>query len=165
MTTASVTSISSAKKKTTSRRTRSVPKLTAWEKQASKYMVGTLAVVILTMLGVSLEHLASGIQSITGTAMLGAWSLAVAVDCGMVTSEIALIMLSRLPDLGVEKYAKRFVIATILISMALNVLAFWPSELKAVPCILAVVLGCGIPAGVYHLTRVAGKIWLATAKK
>ena len=29
--------------------------------------------------------------------------------------------------------------------------------------VLAVILGAGIPLGVYHLTRVAGRIWLAAS--
>jgi hypothetical protein len=52
--------------------------------------------------------------------------------------------------------------ATLAISMALNVLAFWPDRITVIAAILAVTLGCGMPAGVYHLTRVAGKVWLVT---
>ena len=38
-------------------------------------------------------------------------------------------------------------------------------DLAVVGMVLAVILGAGIPLGVYHLTRVAGRIWLATANR
>jgi hypothetical protein len=125
-------------------------------------LVIALAVVIATILGVSLQHLAWGIQAVTGTMAWSSWALAAAVDVGMVASEITLIVLARLPDIGVTPFARRYVIATLAISIALNVLAFWPDRIMVIAAILAVALGCGMPAGVYHLTRVAGKVWLVT---
>ena len=50
-----------------------------------------------------------------------------------------------------------------MISIALNVWAFWPpaSDAAVIGMALAIILGAGIPLGVYHLTRVAGRIGLA----
>ena len=158
-----IRSTTPAKRRTARRR--ATPKLRPFEKRMARYIVGSLGVVILVILGVSLEHLAHGIATVTKSAAWAAWSLSVAIDVGMVASEITLILLAKMPDLGVEKYAKRYVIATIVVSMALNTLGFWPADPTPVATALAVVLGCGIPAGVYHLTRVAGKVWLARSHK
>ena len=119
------------------------------------------------MLGVSLEHLASGIAEITHSATWSAWALAIAIDVGMVASEVALIVLATFPNIRVADYAHRYVVSTIVISIALNIWAFWPAagEGAVTAMALAVVLGAGIPLGVYHLTRVAGRIWLATADR
>lgn len=128
-----------------------------------------LSVVVAVMLGVSLEHLARGIQEITQAHAWSAWALAIAVDVGMVASEVAVIVLATLPNIDVERYARRYVIATIAISMALNIYAFWPDQVIGASgytaAALALVLGAGIPLGVYHLTRVAGRIWLATSNR
>jgi hypothetical protein len=71
--------------------------------------VVALAVVIATILGVSLQHLAWGIQAVTGTMAWSSWALAAAVDVGMVASEITLIVLARLPDIGVTPFARWYV--------------------------------------------------------
>ena len=136
--------------------------LEPWERRLSHGLVIALSMVIATILGVSLQHLAWGIQTVTGTMTWSSWALATAVDIGMVASEITLIVLARRPDIGVTPFARRYVIATLAISMALNVLAFWPERITVIAAGLAIALGCGMPAGVYHLTRVAGKVWLVT---
>jgi hypothetical protein len=54
-----------------------------------------------------------------------------------------------------------------VISIALNVWAFWPpvDEAAVVGMALVITRGAGIPLGVYHLTRVAGRIWLAMTNR
>jgi hypothetical protein len=119
------------------------------------------------MLGVSLEHLATGIKEITHSASWSAWALAIAIDVGMVASEVTLIVLATLPNIMVSTYAQRYVIATVVISIALNIWAFWPENAhgEVIAMGLAAILGAGIPLGVFHLTRVAGRIWLATSNR
>ncbi len=165
MTKATVTAISTTKqqpKRKPTQSRRASPKLTAFEKRMGKHIIRALAAVIFTILAVSLEHLAHGITTVTNSAAWAGWSLAIAIDVGMIASEVTLILLAKMPDIGVESYAKRYVIATIAVSMALNTLGFWPEDVDYVSAALAVALGCGIPAGVYHLTRVAGRIWIAS---
>jgi hypothetical protein len=144
-----------------------VPRLTATEQRLGRHLVVALGAVIIIMLGVSLEHLASGIREITHSTVWSAWALAIAIDVGMVASEIALIVLATFPNIRVAGYAHRYVASTIVISIALNVWAFWPPEDDAtlIGQVLAVILGAGIPLGVYHLTRVAGRLWLATSNR
>ena len=166
MTIATVTKLKTEpKRKRPTNARRASPKLKVWERKASKHIIISLCAVIITILGVSLEHLAHGIATVTNSATWASWSLAVAIDVGMIASEIALILLSKMPDIGVENYAKRYVLATIVVSMALNTLGFWPANVNVVSVTLAIVLGCGIPAGVYHLTKVAGKLWMAISIK
>lgn len=144
-----------------------VPRLNATEQQLGRGLVIALGTVVAIMLGVSLEHLASGIREITHSTGWSAWSLAIAIDVGMVASEIALIVLATFPNIQVAGYAHRYVISTIAISIALNVWAFWPptGDTAVIGMALAITLGAGIPLGVYHLTRVAGRIWLATTNR
>jgi hypothetical protein len=160
------------KKSTTRQRSRrkvreKVPRLNPTEQRLGRGLVIALGAVVTIMLGVSLEHLASGIREITHSTGWSAWALAIAIDVGMVASEVALIVLATFPNIRVAGYAHRYVVSTIVISMALNVWAFWPpgGDLAVVGMTLAVILGAGIPLGVYHLTRVAGRIWLATADR
>ncbi len=157
-----VTTLKNVKRKKYTNSRRASPKLRPWEKRTSQRVIVALSLVIITILAVSLEHLAHGIVTVTKSATWAGWSLAIAIDVGMIASEITLILLAKMPDIGVEKYAKRYVLATIAVSMALNTLGFWPENMNPVSVTLAIVLGCGIPAGVYHLTRVAGKLWMAT---
>lgn len=144
-----------------------VPRLTATEQRLGRHLMVALGAVVIIMLGVSLEHLASGIREITHSSAWSAWALAIAIDVGMVASEVALIVLATFPNIRVAGYAHRYVASTIVISIALNVWAFWPPEDDAtlIGQVLAVILGAGIPLGVYHLTRVAGRLWLATSNR
>lgn len=144
-----------------------VPRLTATEQRLGRHLVLALGAVVTIMLGVSLEHLASGIREITHSTAWSAWALAVAIDIGMVASEVALIVLATFPNIRVAGYAHRYVASTIVISIALNVWAFWPphDDAALIGRVLAVILGAGIPLGVYHLTRVAGRVWLATSNR
>lgn len=144
-----------------------VPRLTATEQRLGRHLVVALGAVVTIMLGVSLEHLASGIREITHSTAWSAWALAIAIDVGMVASEVALIVLATFPNIRVAGYAHRYVVSTIAISIALNVWAFWPphGDPAVTGMVLAVILGAGIPLGVYHLTRVAGRIWLAASNR
>jgi hypothetical protein len=144
-----------------------VPRLTATEQHLGRHLVVALGAVVTIMLGVSLEHLASGIREISHSTAWSAWALAIAIDVGMVASEVALIVLATFPNIRVAGYAHRYVVSTIAISIALNVWAFWPpaSDAAVIGMALAIILGAGIPLGVYHLTRVAGRIWLATSNR
>lgn len=144
-----------------------VPRLTATEQRLGRHLVVALGAVVTIMLGVSLEHLASGIREITHSTAWSAWALAIAIDVGMVASEVALIVLATFPNIRVAGYAHRYVVSTIAISIALNVWAFWPpqGDPAVTGMLLAVILGAGIPLGVYHLTRVAGRIWLAASNR
>ena len=108
-----------------------VPRLTATEQRLGRHLVVALGAVVTIMLGVSLEHLASGIREITHSTAWSAWALAIAIDVGMVASEVALIVLATFPNIRVAGYAHRYVVSTIAISIALNVWAFWPR--KAIP--------------------------------
>ncbi len=149
------------------KRRKSVPILNEHERRLGIGLVTSLGMVVLIMLGVSLEHLATGIQEITHSAGWSAWALAIAIDVGMVASEVTLIVLATLPNIMVSTYAQRYVIATVVISIALNIWAFWPVEAEGdvIGMGLAAILGAGIPLGVFHLTRVAGRIWLATSNR
>lgn len=134
-------------------------RLNAWEKRLTNRVVFCLALVNMTILGVSLEHLASGIIEISGSPAWSGWAMAVAIDLGMVASEVATIALGVAVP-GVVAYAHRYVVATIFASMVLNIMGFWPAETNIVGASLAIFLGCGIPAAVWHLTRISGELWM-----
>jgi hypothetical protein len=88
----------------------------------ARYAPWTLAVLFLA---VSMPHLSSGFQSITGCSVITGWLMAVAIDCAQVTSKLQLTLAGKL-DVGSS--AKRTALAIILastgLSMTLNVLGF-----------------------------------------
>ena len=96
-----------------------VPRLTAIEQRLGRHLVVALGAVVTIMLGVSLEHLASGIREITQQRLVGLGP-GVAIDVGMVASEVALIVLATFPNIRVAGYAHRYVVSIIAISI-LNV--------------------------------------------
>lgn len=115
---------------------------------------GTVAMVLT---GLSLSHLAHGIHVVTGAGMVEGWAMGIGIDLGFMASEAAILMAStEAVRRKVEVYAKPTIIGTMLMSAALNAMAFgmqapnWTFRQFA-----AALLGFAIPALIYALARIS----------
>lgn len=136
-------------------------KLTAFQKRmANKFVIPLIAACNLALMGISLEHLATGIAGIFGQAIWIGFAAALAIDTGMIAAELVTITMgSKLRETAV--YAERYVYGTVLASMLLNSMAFYANAEGPFHQALAVMFGIALPIGIWTLTRAAGGAWLA----
>lgn len=116
---------------------------------------GSTGGVAVVLTGLSLSHLAHGIELVTGAAAWECWALAVGVDLGFLAFEVALLCAAtEAVRRSVGRWAHPAVMVLLVISGCLNALAFahaatdW--RLAA-----AAALGLSIPTLVYVLARVS----------
>ena len=126
-------------------------------RDAMRQTMATCAIagVALTLTGLSLTHLTSGVQHVTGGGTVESAAMAVGIDLSFIALEISQVL--KLPD-PVAKVVKRFaqpaIIGTMLASAALNAFGF-SEHAQGLMVYPAIVLGCAIPALIYALTRVS----------
>ena len=114
-----------------------------------------VASVAVALLGLSLAHLASGIQVITHAPTWEAWCLAIGLDVGFISAEAAMLCASSMSvRREVARFAKPTIVGTILASAGMNALAF-ASQSDGWMVYPAAGLGLAIPAMVFALSRIA----------
>lgn len=119
--------------------------------------IGAVAVVLT---GLSLDHLAHGIDIVTGTAGWHSWAMAVGIDVGFISMELA--QLSAANDKvarQIVKFTKPAIVGTMIGSAAMNAFAF-AAQTTGYMVAPAVVLGLAIPAMIYALTRVGAALYI-----
>lgn len=112
------------------------------------------------VLGLSVTHCTESISLLTGSHWCLACLLAVGIDAGMVTCELAeLASHGSKAECKVRPWARAYIVAAVLLSVLLNAYAF---GLHAADGMVwaAWVLGACIPVLVYALGRVAGHLWM-----
>ena len=119
--------------------------------------IGAVAIVLT---GLSLDHLASGISIVTNNAGWQNWAMAVAIDLGFVTLELAQISAAtdKVSKL-IAKFTKPAIVGTMVGSAAMNAFAF-AAQATGYMIGPAVVLGLAIPAMIYALTRVGAALYV-----
>jgi hypothetical protein len=111
--------------------------------------------VAFALLGLSLAHLASGVQLITQAPAWESWALAIGLDIGFISAEAALLCAATASvHREVTRFATPTIIGTILASAAMNALAF-ASQASGWYVYPAAALGTAIPAMVFALSRIA----------
>jgi hypothetical protein len=114
-----------------------------------------VASVAVALLGLSLAHLAAGVELLTNAPKWEAWALAIGLDIGFISAEAALLCAAT-PSVHreVAKFATPIIVGTIMASAGMNALAFayQSSGWMVYP---AAALGTVIPGMVYALSRVA----------
>src|SRR6185436_19994131 len=80
--------------------------------------------VALTLTGLSLDHLASGIILVTGCVAWQGWALAVGFDLGYVVLELIQLAVEDKLRARIRRWAQPTIVGTILGSAALNAFAF-----------------------------------------
>ena len=115
----------------------------------------------ITIMLVSLEHLATGFADYTGVYWLAAWILALATDGGLIGAELVLAFFGPfLPD--VRRYAWGIIAMVTPLSMFMNWHGFAHAGLSET---MAVVLGIGLPLLILLCSKVASTLYIAAANK
>jgi hypothetical protein len=120
----------------------------------------------ILLLMVSMPHLASGFQTITGSGPLAGWLLAIAIDSAQVTAKVQLTMTNQYATTDATKWTAAGVIAaTSLLSMALNVLAFLAGATNTTGTVLAWTAGILLPLLVLSLSYTGSAFALAKTRR
>jgi hypothetical protein len=120
--------------------------------------IGGVGVTLVTL---SLNHLAHGIELVTGAPTWEAWAMAVGIDFGFVALEA-----SQLAAMGeklrkqIARWARPAIIGTVIGSAAMNAFAFAAQTTTLWMTSAAVTLGIAIPALVYALMRVGAALYI-----
>lgn len=144
-----------------------IPRSAAWKRKIARqgfasYAVGTVALVLT---GLSLSHLAAGVQTLTHGSEWHAWAMALGIDLGFIGLELAQLCVTT-ADLRrtVERFACPAVQGTLVMSALMNAYAFAIHAPNAWFAGAACVLGVSIPALIYVLTRVSVAMWIDCQK-
>jgi hypothetical protein len=114
--------------------------------------VGTVAMVLT---GLSLHHLASGIELVTRAPTAEAWAMAIGIDLGFIALEAAqLCAASQAAAKAIGRWSKPAIVGTLAASAVMNALAFG-AQAEGWLVYPAAALGVAIPALIYALSRVA----------
>jgi hypothetical protein len=120
--------------------------------------VGAVGVGVL---GLSVAHCTESIGLLTGSHWVLSALLAVGIDAGMVSSELAELAAhgTKAAD-DIKPWTRGYTVAAVLLSVLLNAYAFGLHAADGMQW-AAWLLGAVIPGLVYALGRVAGHLWQA----
>ncbi len=119
-----------------------------------------IGAVSVALVALSLDHLAHGIDIVTGTTGWQSWAMAVGIDLGFIALEIA--QLAAATDKvakSIAKFTKPAIVGTMLGSAAMNAFAF-ASAATGYMVAPAVILGISIPGLIYALTKVGAALYI-----
>jgi hypothetical protein len=119
------------------------------------FAAGALGLVALTLTGLSLSHLASGIAAITGCECWEGWSMAIGIDLGFVALELLQLMVGDRVRRQIAGYSKPAILGTLSGSAILNALAFSSHAANVYFLAGGIAFGIAIPAAIYCFVRVA----------
>ena len=125
-------------------------------------LVGGTAVAIT---GLSLAHLAHGVEIITHSPAWQSWAMAVGIDIGFIATELATITVTDKLRKAISRFAKPAILGKLATSAAMNAFAFAKDVDGIVMTTAAIALGVAIPALIYALTRVGAALWIDTHSK
>ncbi|WP_027521721.1 hypothetical protein [Bradyrhizobium sp. Ec3.3] len=144
-----------------------VARSAGWRRKIARQRFAAYAVagVALVLTGLSLSHLAAGVQMLSQGTTWHAWAMAVGIDLGFIGLELAQLCVTTAElRRHVSRFADPAVKGTLIVSAAMNAYAFaihapsWP--FIAAACLL----GVSIPALIYVLTRVSVAMWIDCQK-
>jgi hypothetical protein len=132
------------------------PRLSKRSRLARRLVAGWAGGAGLAVLGLSVSHVATAIQAITGEGA-GSVALAIGVDCGMVACEAIEAICGDCEE--AVAWAKRVVWGTLGLSAALNAWAFSAHAATWALWVLSIGLGVLCPFLVFGLFRAATAAW------
>lgn len=124
------------------------------------WSAGSIGLVAATITGLSLAHLAHGVQVVTGDSPYAAWPFAVGIDLGMIGAEVA--MLTNPGSKAISKWANPFVWGTLAASAMMNAFAFAEHATSTPMMAAAIAMGLAIPAAIYCLMRIGAAQYLGS---
>ncbi|HET6574109.1 MAG TPA: hypothetical protein VFG68_10935 [Fimbriiglobus sp.] len=120
----------------------------------------------ILLLMVSMPHLAGGFQTVCHCGPLAGWLLAVAIDTAQVVAKLQTTLAKRYTTTPSVRWTSTGIIAgTILMSMALNVMAFLAGARTVTGTVLAWVAGVMLPLLVLALSYTGSAFALAKVRK
>lgn len=116
--------------------------------------------VAVTLTALSLNHLAHGIEIVTSAPSWEAYAMAVGIDCGFISAELAQLFASN-EKLAkkISRFTKPAIVGTLIGSAAMNAFAF-SNAVQGWMIVPAVLLGVAVPALIYALTRIGGALYM-----
>lgn len=119
-----------------------------------------IGAVAVTLTGLSLSHLAHGIELVTSSPSWQAWAMACGIDLGFVALELAMVTAGDKLRKQIARLANPTIIGTLAGSATLNAFAFAAGASGLGQQVAAVVMGIAIPALIYALTKVGAALYL-----
>jgi len=111
-----------------------------------KHYRAFLALIALALLALSLQHLAHGVEQVTGSSTIHSWLMAIGIDGALVAVEMAILQ-------GINsRWTLGILVAACVLSAGFNVLGFMAHATGTLGQVLAVALGIFIPVTVYGIT-------------
>lgn len=140
---------------------RAMVRASAQEIRAQRYSAGLLGGVAVVLMGLSLSHLAHGIELITSPSYAWeSWAMGVGIDCGLVATEVATLTAGQKVRQETRWYSIAMIAGTLVLSAAMNAYGF-ASQATTIPFQTAgVIFGVAVPAMVWTLTRQAAAHYL-----
>jgi hypothetical protein len=138
----------------------------AQEVQAQRYSAGALGGIAAVITGLSLSHLAHGIEVITHPSYAWeAWAMAVGIDLGMIVTEIATLTAGERVRRETRWYSVVMIAGTLVLSAAMNAFGFASQADTLAFQAAGVVFGLAVPAAIYVLMRQAAAHYLDAHKR
>lgn len=130
-----------------------------------RYAAIALGAVAVTLTALSLTHLAAGLAIVTHAPLWEAWAMAVGIDLGFITLELAQIAVTsdKLRS-QLQRYVMPSIVGTLVGSAVMNAFAFASHADGALMTGGAIVMGAAIPALIYALTRIGAALYLDGSK-
>jgi hypothetical protein len=126
-----------------------------------RYAAGAIGTVALTLTGLSLSHLAEGVQALTHGTEWHSWAMAAGIDLGFIGLELGqLVVTTERLRATVARYANPTIIGTLIASAIMNAYAFGSRADNWEQLVSACALGCAVPALIYVLTKVSAAMWI-----
>jgi hypothetical protein len=119
-----------------------------------------IGAVAVCLTGLSLSHLAHGIELVTDSGVTEAWAMAIGIDVGFIAMELAqLNAATEKLAKAIARFTKPAIMGTLIFSAAMNAFAF-SAQAKGYMIAPAVVLGIAIPGLIYALTRIGAALYI-----
>ncbi len=133
--------------------------------QRQRYAAYFIGAVALTLTGLSLSHLAEGVQALTQSSHMNSWAMAAGIDLGFIGLELGQLAITsdKLRTL-VGRYANPAICGTLIASAAMNAFAFGSKATDCTHLVSACALGIAVPALIYVLSRVSAAMWMDAQK-
>lgn len=124
-----------------------------------------LGTVAVTLTALSLSHLVQGIEIVTHAQGWEAWVMAIGVDLGFVSLELAQVATTtETLRRSVKRYTAPAIIGTLAGSAVMNAFAFASHATGICMTTAAIVMGVAIPALIYALTRIGAALYIDGSK-
>lgn len=124
------------------------------------FTASAIGAVAVTLTGLSLNHLASGIETMTHCPAWQSWAMAIGVDVAFVSLELAQLTITDKLRHKLRNYFRPAIIGTLAWSAVLNAMAFAGQADSPLMQGLCIALGLSIPALVYGLTKIGAAMYL-----